>query len=151
MAFIEPFPPTHITQTSYIHGQTHQPVVWWITAGFLLAKGIYSHLKAAWALMDVWQASETSHSKSSPGNFSINTCLNCYSMCTAILWLWKVCLVVVCVEAGFSQIQSQLKVTCTGNYCRNAVLIIYYSDSEMHLKTILPYVNTLYIFVLWHD
>ena len=32
---------------------------------------------------------------------SIITCLNCYSMCTAILWWWEVCLAVVCMEAGF--------------------------------------------------
>ena len=43
-------------------------VVWW-SAGCLLAKGIWGHLKAIWALVDVWQASETSHSKSSQGNF----------------------------------------------------------------------------------
>ena len=64
-----PFSPPHITQSSWIHGQTHQPVVWWITAGCLLVKGICSHLKATRALVDVWQASETSHSKSSQGNF----------------------------------------------------------------------------------
>ena len=43
--------------------------MWWITAGCLLAKGIRSHLKATQALKDVWQASETSHSKSSLWNF----------------------------------------------------------------------------------
>ena len=43
--------------------------MWWITAGCLLAKGIWSHLKVTRALVDVWQASETSHSKSSQGNF----------------------------------------------------------------------------------
>ena len=39
------------------------------TAGCLLVQGICSHLKVTWALVDVWQASETSHSKSSLGNF----------------------------------------------------------------------------------
>ena len=35
----------------------------------LLVKGRWSHLKTGLALVDVWQASETSHSKSSLGNF----------------------------------------------------------------------------------
>ena len=43
--------------------------MWWITASCLLAKGTCSHLKVTWTLMDVWQASETSHSKSSLANF----------------------------------------------------------------------------------
>ena len=43
--------------------------MWWITAGCLLVKGICRHLKVTQALMDIWQASETSHNKSSPGNF----------------------------------------------------------------------------------
>ena len=47
----------------------HQPVVWWITAGCLLAKGIWRHLKTTRAPMDVWQALETSPSKSSQGKF----------------------------------------------------------------------------------
>ena len=64
-----PLVPTHITQNSYIHGQTHQPVMWWITADCLLATGICNHLKLTQALMDVWQASETNHSKSISGNF----------------------------------------------------------------------------------
>ena len=43
--------------------------MWWITVGCLLVKGICSHLKVTRALMDIWQASEISHSKSSLGNF----------------------------------------------------------------------------------
>ena len=58
----------YITQSSYIHGQTYQPVVWWITASCLLVKGRWTHLKAALGFVDVWQASETSHSKSSLDN-----------------------------------------------------------------------------------
>ena len=42
--------------------------------------------KAAWAIL------------------SVNTWLNCKSMCKAIIWWWKVCLAIMCVEAGFSQI-----------------------------------------------
>ena len=40
--------------------------------------------------------------------FSTNTWLNCYLMCTAMIWLWKVCLAVVSVEGGFSQIWSHI-------------------------------------------
>ena len=49
--------------------QTHQPVLWWITASCLFAKGVWSHLKATRALVDLWQASDRSHSKSSQDNF----------------------------------------------------------------------------------
>ena len=63
------FLPPHFTQSRWIHGQTHQPVVWWITAGCPLVKGIWSHLKVTQALVDISQASETSHSKSSLANF----------------------------------------------------------------------------------
>ena len=64
-----PFSLPHITQSSSIHGQTHQPVAWWITASRLFVKRRWSHLKTTWALVDIWQASKTSHSKSSLGNF----------------------------------------------------------------------------------
>ena len=51
----------------------------------LLARSICSHLKVTRTLMDVWQASKTSHSKSSPGNFQhqylaellVNMCSYC--------------------------------------------------------------------------
>ena len=51
-----------------IYCQTHQPFVWWIAASCVLVKGRGSHIKTTQALLDVWQASETSHSKSSLGN-----------------------------------------------------------------------------------
>ena len=74
----------------------------------LLAKGMCSHLKVTWALMDIWQASETSHSKSSPGNFQHQylpeLLVNVYSYRLMV----KVCFAVVCVEAGFSQIRSHV-------------------------------------------
>ena len=63
-----PFLIPHILQSSYILGQTHQPVVWWITAGCLFVKGICSQLKVTQALTDIWLTSETSHSQSSPSN-----------------------------------------------------------------------------------
>ena len=37
---------------------------------------IWSHLKTTQVLVNVWQALETSHSKSSLGNFKQNTCIN---------------------------------------------------------------------------
>ena len=49
--------------------------MWWITDGCLLVKESQkellgrSHLKTTQALVDVWEASETSHSKISLGNF----------------------------------------------------------------------------------
>ena len=53
-----PFLPLHVTQSSYIHDQTHQPVGWWFTVGCLLAKGKWGHLKATWAPVDVRHALE---------------------------------------------------------------------------------------------
>ena len=80
----------------------YQPVVWWITAGCLLVKGLWSHLKATQALMDVSQASETSHSKSSLGNFHhqylAELLVNVHSyhlMVKSVSWCC------VCVEGGF--------------------------------------------------
>ena len=49
--------------------QTHQPVVWGSTAGCLLVKGRWNHLKRTQALLDVNKAPETSHSQSSLENF----------------------------------------------------------------------------------
>ena len=49
---------------TYIHGQPHQPVLWWFIASCLLIWGRWSHLKTSLVLMDIWQAIETSHSKS---------------------------------------------------------------------------------------
>ena len=58
-------------------------VIWWIIAGCLLVKGRWRHLKTTWTLVDVWKASETSHSKSSLGNFQyqylVELLVNAYS------------------------------------------------------------------------
>ena len=43
--------------------------MWWITASYLFVKGRWSHLKVTQALVNVWQASKTSHTKSSLGIF----------------------------------------------------------------------------------
>ena len=105
-----PFWPPHIAQSNWIHGQTHQPVVWWIIASCLPVNGIWSHLKATRALVDVWQAWETSHSKSSLGNFQHQNLpellLNVYTVGYHLMV--KVCLTVMCVEAGLSQIWSHM-------------------------------------------
>ena len=62
--------------------------MWWTTASCLLVKGICSYLKATRTLVDVWQASETSHSKSSPGNFQhqylAELLVNVYSYCLMV-------------------------------------------------------------------
>ena len=46
--------------------------------------------------------------KAAWATFSTNTCLKCWLMCTAIIWLWKVCLAVVCMEGIFSEIWSHM-------------------------------------------
>ena len=62
--------------------------------------------------MDIWHASETSHNKSSVGNFQYQylaeLLANVYSYCLMV----KVRLDVMCVEGGFSQIQSQIGYLC---------------------------------------
>ena len=60
------------------------------------------------ALVDVWQASEASHSKSNLGNFQhqypTKVLINVCSYCLMV----KKCVDVVCIKGGFSQIQSQI-------------------------------------------
>ena len=62
--------------------------MWWITAGYLLIKGRWSHLNHTLALTDVWQASETSHSKSSLCNvqhqYLHELLFNVYSYCVIL-------------------------------------------------------------------
>ena len=53
-----------------------------------LSRG-WNHLKTTQALVDVWQASETSHNKAAWATFNSIICMNCYLMCTAIVWWWK--------------------------------------------------------------
>ena len=71
-----------------MHGRTHQPVMLWITASCLLIKGRWSHLKNTWAVVDIWQASETSHSKKSLGNiqhqYLAELLVNEYSYCLMV-------------------------------------------------------------------
>ena len=51
-------------------------------------QGICSHLKVAWVLVDIWQVSEKSHRKSSPGNFQYQylpeLLVNVYSYCLMV-------------------------------------------------------------------
>ena len=51
--------------------------MWCFTAGCLIGQGRWNHLKTTWALIDVWYASATSHSKRILKAFSNNTYLNC--------------------------------------------------------------------------
>ena len=68
-----------------------------------------SHLKTTWALIDIWKASETSHSKSSLSKLQYQylpeLLVNVYSY---IVWWRKTCLAVGYMEGRFSQIQSHL-------------------------------------------
>ena len=77
-----------------------------ITAGCLLVKGRWSHLKTTRILVDVWEASETSHNKISLGNVQHQYLAELFVKVYSYCWWWKVCLDVVCVEAGVSLIQS---------------------------------------------
>ena len=95
------FLPPSIKQSSCIQGQTHQLVMWWITAGCLLVQGWWSHLKTTGALADIWQASETSYRKTGWITFSTNTCRNCWLMFSATVWWWKVCLLLCVWKLAF--------------------------------------------------
>ena len=70
-----------------------------------LSRG-WSHLKTTWALMDIWQASETSHRKSSLGNFQHQYVpeflVNVYSYCLMVKSLPYCC---VCGSRLFSNHQ----------------------------------------------
>ena len=69
-------------------------------------RAIWRTLEHSW-MFDKPQKQATA--KAAWATFSSNTWLNSKLMYTAIIWWWKVCLAVVCVEAGFSQIQSHIK------------------------------------------
>ena len=89
------FAPPHITQRNLIHGQTHQLIVWRFIAGWLLVHWRWSHLKITPALVDVWQDSETSHSKSSLGNFQhwylADMLASVYSYCVMVKSISSCC------------------------------------------------------------
>ena len=106
--------------------------MWWITACCLFVKTRWSHLKTTQALMDIWQASETSHSKNIIGNFQ-HQCLNklFINVYSYHLW-WIVCLAVVCVEGAFSQIQSQI---CTSSNGHGIIMFTDDINSPLHNKS----------------
>ena len=64
--------------------------MWWIITDCLAlpVEGKWSHLKTSQALMDIWQDSETSHSKSSLGNYQhqylSELLVNMYSYCLMV-------------------------------------------------------------------
>ena len=88
--------------------QFHTSHMWWITAGCLLVQGRWSHLKTTtWVLVDIWH-SGTSHSKSILGNFQHQYLPELLSYCVQLLCDGEKCFAVMCMEAGFCQIQSQL-------------------------------------------
>ena len=74
-----------------------------IYSGCLLVQVRHSHLKTTQPLMNIWQALETSHSKSNLGNFQHQylpeILVNVYSYHVIV----KVCHTVVCMKAGFPQ------------------------------------------------
>ena len=43
--------------------------MWWFITDCLLVQGKWNHLNTTWLLMEIWQASEISHSKSILDNF----------------------------------------------------------------------------------
>ena len=65
--------------------KTHQWVIWWSTASFLLVKWRWSYLKSTRVLVDIRQSSETSHNKNNLGIFQhqylaellVNVCSYC--------------------------------------------------------------------------
>ena len=84
------------------------------------------------------QTSETSHSKSSMGNFQHQylpeLLVSVYSYCLMV----KVCLAVACMEAGFSQIRSHIlvlnRLLAVKTYCTNIVLLLVIKANNNILK-----------------
>ena len=133
------------------HGQPHQPAVWWFTASCLLVQGRWSHLKTTQALVNVWQTSETSLSKSS-------LCLpqslvNVYSYCVMVKSM-PCCY--VCWKPAFvksSYILCMKKTHNTTSHKRNSLVHcsdwLRYTPKEEFKRSTLPYtigVNLFYFF-----
>jgi len=98
----------NVINSSQFDDQAFWPVVWWFPAGWVLVHSHYCHLKTTQALEHIRQAWETSPRKSRPGKQ-----WQWYTHGLLVHWCrnrvgWKVSLAIVCVEAGFCQIQSQL-------------------------------------------
>ena len=94
------FLPSHSTQSSEIHGQTHQLIVWWNTILLSACQGEpWSQFKATREIADIWQASETCHGKFNLGNFQNHylpeLVVNVYNNC-----LMEKSVLLMCVEAG---------------------------------------------------
>ena len=96
-------------QNSYIYGQSHQPVMWWFMASCLLVQGRWSHSKITWALVRIWQTSETGHSKSSLVALIPEMLVSMYSYHVMVKRV-NVYLIIVFLAAGFPQIQSHISV-----------------------------------------
>ena len=97
--------------------------MWWITASCLLVKRICNHLKVTRSLVDVWQAAETSHSKSSLGNFHYQymaeLLVNVYSYCLMVK-----CVLLLCVwKPGFLKSGHNLSLISSILVYTKAVLI----------------------------
>ena len=95
-----PFSPPNTTQCSYIHSQTHQPVVWWITDSCLLVKGRWNYLKATWALVDSDKLQKQATPKAAWETFSTNSYLlellvNVFSYCLMRLQVSDVLILLV--------------------------------------------------------
>ena len=64
MAHLRPSGASNGTKCNQIYHWHVQPVVWRFPSSWQLVKSHHSHLKTTRALVDVWQATETSHRKS---------------------------------------------------------------------------------------
>ena len=86
-----------------------QSLEWWFPAGWLSVQANQCHLKDTRALVNVWQASETSRSKADQLDFGSGVLVVYYQFIDeAMDWWWKLCFATVCVCGGFWQIQSHL-------------------------------------------
>ena len=82
-----------------------------------------SHLKTIQPFVDIWQASETSHSIEAVWlTFSTNACLNIFSECIQLLCDGEKCVLLLYAwKTVFSQTQSQIvwwhTIECCGSNC----------------------------------
>ena len=104
--------------------------MWWITASCLLAKGICSHLKATRTLVDVWQASETSHSKAARATFSINTGW-IVSQRVQLLFDGEKCVLLLCAW--------KLAFLRSGHICKSNINYSISPPSQWASRTFQPY------------
>ena len=137
------FSPPHITQSSEIHGQTHQPVMLWITADCLLVKGYVT----------IWRQPEHSWmsdrlrnkpQQKQPGQFSASIPGWIVRQCIQLLFDGEKCAWMLCAW----KVASNLVTLCPHTFCKQ-FLYTYVQAIELQLGKHNRVDNTVGCIVNW--